>query len=251
MQLKELITYTDRLLAVNNFKDYCPNGLQVAGRDEVQTVIGGVTACQALLDAAVERNADAVLAHHGWFWKGEDPRIIGMKQRRLATLLRHDISLIAYHLPLDAHPELGNNAQLAQRLGLSVTQRVGSGILENLVLLGDVLEPVSGAAFVERISQQLQRTPLYIAGHAPQIRRLAWCSGAAPEGIEEALAAGVDGFLTGEASEPSVHIARENSLHFFAAGHHATERYGVQALGAHLAAHFGMRFEFVDIDNPV
>lgn len=251
MQLKQLITYTDQLLAVHSFKDYCPNGLQVAGREQVHSVIGGVTAGQALLDAAVEQQADAVLVHHGWFWKGEDPRIIGIKQRRLATLLRHDISLIAYHLPLDAHPELGNNAQLAQRLGLSITERVGSGILENLVLVGELHQPMSGSAFAERITQQLQRSPLHIAGTAPLIKRLAWCSGAAADGIEAALAAGVDAFLTGEASEPSVHIARENGLHFFAAGHHATERYGVAALGAHLAARFGIRFAFVDIDNPV
>lgn len=252
MQLIELVTHTNRLLAVENFTDYCPNGLQVQGRPEVQTLIGGVTACQALLDAAIERQADAILVHHGWFWKNEDPRIVGMKQRRLATLLRHDISLIAYHLPLDAHPELGNNAQLAQRLDLTITGTVGgNGRTPGLVMLGELAEPVSGVEFATRIETRLQRQPLHIAGSDAPIRRLAWCTGAAQSFIETALHEGVDAFLTGEVSEPTVHFARENGLHFFAAGHHATERYGVQALGTHLAAKFPLHFTFIDIDNPV
>lgn len=245
MQLSELVAYTNRLLAVENFNDYCPNGLQVEGRGEVQTLIGGVTACQALLDAAIAQRADAILVHHGWFWKNEDPRIVGMKQRRLAALLRHDISLIAYHLPLDAHPELGNNAQLAQRLDITVTGTAG------LLMLGELAEPVSGADFAARIETRLQRRPLHIPGSDAPIRRLAWCSGAAQSSIETAFSEGVDAFLTGEASEPTVHFARENRLHFFAAGHHATERAGVQALGAHLAQRFALRFAFIDIDNPV
>lgn len=245
MQLSELVAYTNRLLAVENFNDYCPNGLQVEGRGEVQTLIGGVTACQALLDAAIAQRADAILVHHGWFWKNEDPRIVGMKQRRLAALLRHDISLIAYHLPLDAHPELGNNAQLAGRLDITVTGTAG------LLMLGELAEPVSGADFAARIETRLQRRPLHIPGSDAPIRRLAWCSGAAQSSIETAFSEGVDAFLTGEASEPTVHFARENRLHFFAAGHHATERAGVQVLGAHLAQRFALRFAFIDIDNPV
>ncbi len=252
MQLTELVAYTNRLLAVENFNDYCPNGLQVEGRSEVHTLIGGVTACQALLDAAIAQQADAILVHHGWFWKGEDPRIVGMKQRRLAALLRHDISLIAYHLPLDAHPELGNNAQLAQRLDLTVTGTTGgNGRMPGLVMLGELPEPVSGADFAVRIETRLQRKPLHIPGSDAPIRRLAWCTGAAQSSIEIAVNEGADAFLTGEASEPTVHFARENGLHFFAAGHHATERYGVQALGAYLAQQFGLRFAFIDINNPV
>ena len=252
MQVSDLVAYADRLLAVENFNDYCPNGLQVQGRPEVGTLIGGVTACQALLDAAVERGADAVLVHHGWFWKGEDPRITGMKQRRLAALLRHDNSLIAYHLPLDAHPELGNNAQLARVLDLTVTGTVGgNGRTPGLVMLGEPATPLSGADFAAHLAARLQRKPLYIPGHDAPIRRLAWCTGAAQSSIEIALDAGADAFLTGEVSEQTVHFARENGLHFFAAGHHATERYGVSALGAHLAQQFALRFTFVDIDNPV
>jgi dinuclear metal center YbgI/SA1388 family protein len=252
MHLSELVAYTDRLLVVENFSDYCPSGLQVQGRADVRTLVGGVTACQALLDAAVERGADAVLVHHGYFWKGENPRIIGMKQRRLATLLRHEISLLAYHLPLDAHPELGNNAQLARVLGLTITGTAGgNGRTPGLVLLGEPAAPVSGEAFAAHLAARLGREPLYVPGDAAPIRRLAWCTGGAQSFIEVALNAGADAFLTGEASEQTVHMARENGLHFFAAGHHATERYGVPALGAHLAAQFPLNFTFVDIDNPV
>ncbi len=252
MQLRDLVAHTDRLLAVDAFADYCPNGLQVQGRPEVHTLIGGVSACQALLDAAVDLRADAVLVHHGYFWKGEDPCIVGMKHRRLATLLRHDLSLIAYHLPLDAHPELGNNAQLARVLDLTVTGIAGgNGRTPGLVVLGEPAKPASGEAFAAHLATRLNREPLYVAGADAPIRRLAWCTGAAQSSIEVALAAGADAFLTGEASEQTVHFARENGLHFFAAGHHATERYGVQALGAHLAQCFDLRFRFVDIDNPV
>ena len=252
MQLRELVAHADRLLAVDHFTDYCPNGLQVQGRTEVHTLIGGVSACQALLDAALELRADAVLVHHGYFWKGEDPRIVGMKHRRLATLLRHDLSLIAYHLPLDAHPELGNNAQLARVLDLTVTGIAGgNGRTPGLVVLGEPAKPASGEAFVAHLAARLGRQPLHVAGNDAPIRRLAWCTGAAQSLIDVALEAGVDAFLTGEASEQTTHFARENGLHLFAAGHHATERYGVQALGAHLAQCFDLRFRFVDIDNPV
>ena len=252
MQLSELVTYIDRLLAVENFSDYCPNGLQVEGRPEVHTLVGGVTACQTLLDVAVECRADAVLVHHGYFWKGENPRIVGMKRRRLATLLRHEISLIAYHLPLDAHPELGNNAQLARRLGLTVTGTAGgNGRMPGLVMLGEPAAPTGGEQFAAHLAARLGREPLHIAGNDAPIRRLAWCTGGAQSSIEIALTAGADAFLTGEASEQTVHFARENGLHFFAAGHHATERYGVPALGAYLAGRFPLDFTFVDVDNPV
>lgn len=252
MRLTELVSYTDRLLEVDRFSDYCPNGLQVEGRPEVRTLVGGVTACQALLEAAAARGADAVLVHHGYFWKGEDPRIVGMKRRRIATLLRHDISLIAYHLPLDAHPELGNNAQLARVLGLTITGTAGGNPrAPGLVMLGMLAQPLSGAAFASSLAVRLNRPPLYIAAGDAPIQRLAWCTGGAQSFIEIALNAGVDAFLTGEASEQTVHFARENGLHFFAAGHHATERYGVPALGAYLATQCQLDFTFVDIDNPV
>ena len=250
--LGELVAYTDRLLSVDSFNDYCPNGLQVEGQPEVRTLIGGVTACQALLDAAIEHQADAVLVHHGYFWKGENPRIIGMKQRRLGSLLRHEISLIAYHLPLDAHLELGNNAQLARVLDLNIIGTIGGNPrTPGLIMLGETANPMSGPVFATHLNDRLHRKPLHIAGHDALLKRLAWCTGGAQSFIEQALEAGADAFLTGEASEQTVHFARENHLHFFAAGHHATERYGIQALGAHLANHFDLNFTFIEIDNPV
>ncbi|MCK7581476.1 MAG: Nif3-like dinuclear metal center hexameric protein [Chromatiales bacterium] len=250
--MSELVAYTDRLLAIESFSDYCPNGLQVQGRPEVRTLVGGVTACQALLDAAVERQADAVLVHHGYFWKGEDPCIVGMKQRRLATLLRHEISLLAYHLPLDAHPELGNNAQLAQRAGSDRHRHrwrrrphAGAGDAGRTGRHPSVEKPSPPTSPPGSVG-----TPLHIPGNDAPIRRLAWCTGAAQSSIEVALNEGADAFLTGEASEQTVHFARENGLHFFAAGHHATERHGVRALGAHLARQFALQFTFIDIDQP-
>ncbi|HRD50049.1 MAG: Nif3-like dinuclear metal center hexameric protein [Candidatus Competibacter sp.] len=252
MQLSELVAYADRLLAVENFSDYCPNGLQVQGRAEVRTLVGGVTACQALLDAAIERQADALLVHHGYFWKGEDPRIVGIRYHRLRALLRHDLSLLAYHLPLDAHPLYGNNIQLAARLNLIVEGGFGPpGRGPAIGCVGALAQPASGPEFAARIAATLGRQPLHLPGAAPLIRRLAWCTGAAQSYLETAIDQDVDAFLTGEISEPTVHLARESGLHYFAAGHHATERYGVQALGAHLAERFALNFTFVDIANPV
>ncbi len=244
----ELLRYLHELLNVDAFSDYCPNGLQVEGRAEIHTLVCGVTACQALVDAAVTAGADALLVHHGYFWKGEQPTITGLKRRRVQALLAAGINLLAYHLPLDAHPRLGNNAQLAQRLGLTASDGLAGE--PAIVLAGSVDEPVSGEGFAARIADRLQRAPLHIPGRAAEIRRIAWCSGGAQGYIEQAAALGVDAYLTGEVSEQTVHIARETGLHFFAAGHHATERYGAQALGAHLAARFALQVDFVDIDNP-
>ncbi|PWV61812.1 Nif3-like dinuclear metal center hexameric protein [Plasticicumulans acidivorans] len=251
MRLADLVAYTDELLAVGSFSDYCPNGLQVEGRGEVRRIVGGVTACQALLDAAVAARADLVLVHHGYFWKGEEARITGMRKRRLATLLTQDMSLLAYHLPLDAHPQLGNNAQLARVLGFAVDGVLGGGgRTPGLVMTGTLGREMSGAELAAHIGGCLGREPLHVAGSSRAIRRVAWCSGGAQSYIDLAIAAGVDAYLTGEVSEPTVHSARENELHFFAAGHHATERYGVQALGAHLAQSCGLQFEFIDVPNP-
>ena len=250
VDLKELEAYCNRLLEVERFRDYCPNGLQVEGRPGVRRLICGVTASQALIEAANEADADAILVHHGYFWQGEESRIVGMKQRRLRRLLGHDISLLAYHLPLDAHPVYGNNAQLAIRLGLSVEGRFGPEQPE-LGLYGRPARPVPAEEFAERLTQQLGRSPLHIAGGGDTIASLAWCSGAAQGYIEQAAALGVDAYLTGEASEQTVHVARECGLHFFAAGHHATERDGVRALGEHLGREFGLEQHFVDVPNPV
>ncbi|MCC6074692.1 Nif3-like dinuclear metal center hexameric protein [Pseudomonas sp. GCM10022188] len=248
--LTTLVGELDRYLDAARIADYCPNGLQVEGRGEVRRIVSGVTASQALLDAALEQQADLVLVHHGYFWKSENPCITGMKQRRLKTLLANDISLLAYHLPLDLHPEVGNNVQLAQRLGLQVEGPLEPGNPRSVGLLGSLPQALSPVDFAAQVGKVLGREPLLIAGERP-IRRLAWCTGAAQGYIEQAVAAGADAYLTGEVSESTVHSARENGISFLAAGHHATERYGVQALGEWIARRFGVEHRFVDCANPV
>ena len=247
--LTELVAAADELLQPQCFSDYCPNGLQVAGRDTVTRVVSGVTASQALIDAAVERGADAIIVHHGYFWRGEDPCVVGMKKRRLATLLAHDISLIAYHLPLDAHPELGNNAQLAKILGIEVEGGMDSSP-RPVGNIGRLPQPMSARDFATHVGAVLGREPLLeVVGDHP-IRSIAWCTGGAQSYIDKAAALGVNAYLSGEVSEPTIHSARELGVHYIAAGHHATERYGAPALAGHLAERFGLQHEFVDIDNP-
>jgi dinuclear metal center YbgI/SA1388 family protein len=248
MKREELADYLDRLLQPANFRDYCPNGLQVEGRAEIRRVVAGVTASQALLDAAVARGADAVLVHHGWFWKGEDGRVTGIRRRRLGTLLAHDISLFAYHLPLDAHPELGNNAQLAARFGWQPEGRFGE---QDIGWLGRCVDGATAGSLAAALTAGLGRAPLLLGDAARPVRRLGWCTGGAQGWFEQAIALGVDAFVSGEVSEQTTHLARESGVAYLACGHHATERYGVAALAAHLAEHCGLECEFVDIDNPV
>jgi len=247
--LTALVQEADRYLDAARIADYCPNGLQVEGRPQVARIVSGVTASQALLDAAVEAGADVVLAHHGYFWKNEDARVVGMKQRRLKTLLSNDISLLAYHLPLDVHPEVGNNARLGVLLGLRSDGPLEPGNPRSVGLVGSLEKPLAPAELMRRIHDVLGREPLMVAGDRP-IRRVAWCTGGAQGYIDQAVAAGVDAYITGEISEPTAHIARENGLSFFAAGHHATERYGVRALGEYLASRFGIEHQFIDCPNP-
>jgi len=248
MKREELVGYLDELLVPGKFRDYCPNGLQVEGRAEITRIVAGVTASQDLLDAAVALHADAILVHHGYFWKGEDGRVTGIRRQRLATLLAKDINLLAYHLPLDAHPELGNNAQLARLLGFVPESRFGE---QDIAWLGALAEPCDLSTLTARVSAVLGRQPLVIGGDDRMIRRIGWCSGGAQGYFEQAIALGVDAYLSGEISEQTVHLARESGVAYLAAGHHATERYGVQALAGHLARQFGIACEFVDLDNPV
>lgn len=248
MNIKELIDYTGQILEVERFRDYCPNGLQVEGRQEVRSIVTGVTASMALLESAREAGADMVLVHHGYFWRNEDPRVVGIKHKRLRFLLTHEINLAAYHLPLDAHPELGNNAQLARLLGLNVEGVAGE---QSLVWHGSLPVAESLWDFQQRLGGVLQRQPQVVGDLKRQVRRVAWCTGAAQQYLETAIALGVDVFVSGEISEQTVHLARESGVSYIAAGHHATERYGVQALGRHLAQHFGLTHQFVDIENPV
>lgn len=251
VRLNDLVSHCDALLQVSDFQDYCPNGLQVQGRGEVRHLVSGVSASLALIEAAIAAGADALLVHHGWFWNGEDPRVVGMKQRRLKRLLESDLSLIAYHLPLDGHGDLGNNAQLGRLLGLNMEGRFGKGPDGGIAAWGSLPGALNGAALAALIGQRLGREPLHISGGERPLRRIGWCTGAAQGWIEQAAALGLDGFISGEVSEHTVHAARELGIDYFAAGHHATERYGVQALGEHLAQEFSITHQFIDIDNPV
>jgi dinuclear metal center YbgI/SA1388 family protein len=246
---RELVAYLDRELAADRFRDYCPNGLQVAGTRPVRRLVAGVSASRALIEAAVTAGADALLVHHGYFWKGEDPCLVGIKRERLALLLEHGLSLIAYHLPLDAHQEWGNNVGLARRLGWEVDGAFGGE--PPLALSGRLEAPLAPEALAGALATALDREPFWVAGGARPVTRLGWCTGAAQDYIEAAAALGLDAFVSGEISERTVHQAREAGIHYFAAGHHATERYGVQALAAHLGERFDLAWEYVELDNPV
>ncbi len=240
----------NELLKPEQFKDYGPNGLQVEGRREIRKIVSGVTASLALIEAAIAEQADAIVVHHGLFWRGQDGCVTGWMRQRLGALLTHNINLWAYHLPLDAHPELGNNAQLAQQLGLKFEGRFGD---QQLACFGEAVKPLSFAnpqelaAHVERI---LGRTPVLVAPINKPMKRIAWCTGGAQSYFEAAIAADVDAYITGEISEPQAHYARECGVAYLACGHHATERYGVQAVARYVAQQCGLEHVFIDIDNP-
>ncbi|MEH6624874.1 MAG: Nif3-like dinuclear metal center hexameric protein [Motiliproteus sp.] len=251
IRLEQLLQTLDELLQPGQVNDYCPNGLQVEGKAEVCKIVSGVTASQALVDAAIDAGADAILVHHGYFWKGEDPCLRGMKKRRIAALIKADVSLLAYHLPLDIHAEFGNNVQLAKKLGINIEGGLEVGNPRSIGLYGSLLEVMSGADFGHLLETLLGRQPLHIAGTGGPIKRVGWCTGAAQGYIQHAIDLGLDAYISGEVSESTVHVARESNIHYYAAGHHATERYGVQALGEYLAEQCGIEHQFVDIDNPV
>ena len=246
----DLLAAFDRLLQPEGFKDYGPNGLQVEGKAEVRKIVSGVTASLALIEAAVAAKADAIFVHHGLFWRGQSGTVTGWMKQRLALLLKHDINLYAYHLPLDAHPELGNNAQLGLKLGLTATSRFGD---QNLGFLGAKTDGSSfnGALELsEHVKNVISRPVAHILRGQAAIKKIAWCTGGAQGYFEDAIAAGADAFITGEISEPQAHYAREMNVTFIACGHHASERYGAQALAAHVAAQHGLAHEFIDINNP-
>jgi dinuclear metal center YbgI/SA1388 family protein len=245
MKIDALNNYLNMLLQPERFSDYCPNGLQVEGKREINKIVTGVTASYALLEAALQANADAVLVHHGYFWRNEALPITGIKKRRIQFLLQHEINLFAYHLPLDMHAELGNNVMLAKQLGLKLTEWA------DMLALAELEKPQTLQIFAEFIEKKLKRKPQVIGDLSKPIQRIALCTGAAQGYIEQALAQNVDVYISGEISEQTVHIARESGMSYISAGHHATERYGIQALGEHLAQKFGLAHEFIDIENPV
>lgn len=245
-----LVNACNELLQPARFKDYGPNGLQVEGTDTVRHIVSGVTASRALIEAAIDAKADAIFVHHGLFWRGQDGTVTGWMKQRLQLLLAHNINLLAYHLPLDAHPEFGNNAQLGQRLGLKVQGTFGE---QDLGLWGERADGhgyTSAQALGQAISKALGRDPLVVQMPAREIRKVGWCSGGAQGYFEAAVAAGVDAFITGEISEPQAHLARETGAAFLACGHHATERYGAPALTAQVAKQLNITHQFIDIDNP-
>ncbi len=247
MNNKDLEKTLNQLLSVDKYKDYAPNGLQVQGCDEVNRVVCGVTASLELIERAIDECADALIVHHGYFWKGENAALTNMKYRRIKALMQHDINLYAYHLPLDGHEELGNNAQLGQCWQVENAAPIAPF---ELMWTGD-LPAVSVADFTETIIDTLGREPLVIAGGGHPIKRLAWCSGGAQGFLEQAVALGVDAFVSGEVSEKTFHEAKEYGIHYFGAGHHATERGGVQALANYLNANTALQCQFIDCYNPV
>jgi len=251
MQLERLCEFCNDFLKVSEFQDYCPNGLQVESSREVNHIVAGVTASLALIDAAIEVGADTILVHHGYFWKGESQAIAGFKGRRIRRLIRNNINLLAYHLPLDAHPEVGNNAQLARVMDWNIEGSFGSVGQHDIVFHGKLGSKLSLEALSAEIEHRLDCKPLGISAGNKAIESIAWCTGAAQSYIEAAAEQGIDAFISGEVSENTFHYAREAGIHYIAAGHHATERYGVQALAALLAERFDLRQQFIDIPNPV
>jgi dinuclear metal center YbgI/SA1388 family protein len=244
---RALLGALDTLMEPARFRDYCPNGMQVEGRREIGRIVSGVTASLALIEAAVEAGADALLVHHGLFWKGDDMRVVGPKRRRLGLLLAHDINLFAYHLPLDTLAELGNNAQLGARLGLVADAWFGE---QQIGCVGTLSASTTAGDFAALVQTVLSRAPLLLGDPLQPVRRVGWCSGGAQGYFEAAIAAGCDLYLSGEVSEQTTHLARESGVPYIAAGHHATERYGAEAVGRHLAARFGIEHLHLDIDNP-
>ncbi|MBK1719038.1 Nif3-like dinuclear metal center hexameric protein [Thiocystis violacea] len=245
---RALVEYCDRFLEAARFADYAPNGLQVEGERPIRRLVSGVSASAALIEAAIAERADAILVHHGWFWKNENPCLVGMKGRRARTLLSAGASLVAYHLPLDAHPEVGNNATLGRRLGLLDAEP--TALANGLLWAGRPPEPLSVDQLVEHVTGRLGRRAIPVGYERGRIERIAWCTGGGQGYIEQAAELGVDAFLSGELSEQTMHQARELGLCYVSAGHHATERYGIEALGVHLAESFGLWHRFVEIDNP-
>ncbi len=248
MLLKELVGFCDDYLRVGEFSDYCPNGLQVEAGERVEHLVCGVTASLDLIEAAAGVGADTLLVHHGYFWKGEAQPLVGAKGRRVRALIENGISLLAYHLPLDVHPEVGNNSRLARIMDWRVDTRFGE---QNLICAGRLENPRSLDDLAGDLERNLGIAPRVVAGGDHPVRNLAWCTGAAQGFIEAAAARGVDAFVSGEISEPTFHAAREQGIHYLAAGHHATERFGVMALAAEIEHRFGIRQQFIDIPNPV
>lgn len=247
----QLAAWLDERLQASAFHDYCPNGLQVDADREIRHIVTGVTASAALIDAAIAADAQAILVHHGYFWKGEPAPLTGMKGARIRKLLQHGISLLAYHLPLDAHPTLGNNAQLARALGWTMDEPLYPEEKYPVGNIANLTTAITLTQLTAQLTNVLGRAPLHLSGGNTCFKRIGFCTGGAQDMLEQAANRGCDAFIAGEVSERTTHIARELGIDYFAAGHHATERGGVQALGDLLAHKTGLTVTFIDIDNPV
>lgn len=248
---KALSTHVDDLLQCALFNDYAPNGLQIEGRDQIKRICTAVTASEEVILKAVAMNADTLIVHHGYFWKGEDPVLTGIKRRRVAQLLLNDMNLFAYHLPLDCHLELGNNACLARLFNIDHVQQHQAGKIDNLLWAGHLPKELSGNQLSHLLMEKLGRKPIHIEGNDRMIRTVAWCSGGAQDFLAEAHQLGVDAYLSGEISERTYYQAKELGIHYFACGHHATERYGIQALGNHISKRFGLEHFYIETNNPI
>jgi dinuclear metal center YbgI/SA1388 family protein len=248
MELNLLVAELANFLQVGKFQDYCPNGLQVEGRPQVRRIVSGVTASQALIEAAIEADADAVLVHHGYFWRGEAPEVTGLKRNRLKRLLTYDLSLLAYHLPLDAHAEVGNNVQLGKVLEWPIVRYLDD---KNMLPVAEFPQPMALSQVGDHVSRKLGRSAQMLGNPQKPVQTVAWCTGAAQSYIQQAVNAGVDLFVSGEVSEQTWHTVCETDTAYISAGHHATERYGVQALGRWLAEKYGIEHIYMELDNPV
>ena len=245
-----LVTYVDSLLGCDNFKDYAPNGLQIEGKSKLVKICTAVSAGEVVVKQAIELGADMLIVHHGYFWRGEQPQITGAKKRRFSLFLQNDLNLCAYHLPLDSHLEIGNNACLAEILPVGKIMSHDAKGIQDILWTGELEKELSASDFNEFLAKNLQ-TPIYLSGGDKKIKKVAWCSGGAQDFIEDAATLGADAYISGEVSERTFYQAEELRVHYFACGHHATERYGVQELGKHLASKFDLKYEFIDIKNPI
>ncbi|KTD20712.1 putative NIF3-like protein 1 [Legionella londiniensis] len=251
MQRDQLASYLHEFLRCAEYSDYAPNGMQVEGRETIKTICTAVTASHSAVLEAIKKGADALLVHHGYFWRGEEACITGIKKKRIGELIRHDLSLFAYHLPLDCHPELGNNVSLARMLAIESPKMHAVGKIPNLLWSGRFSKPMEPETLANHIQAKLKRAPLLISAGKKEIQNIAWCTGAAQDYIENAYALGVDAYISGEISERTYYQAKELGLHYFACGHHASERYGIINLGNHLNEAFGLKHQFIDSENPV
>ena len=248
MELNLLVNELANFLQVGKFQDYCPNGLQVEGRPQVRRIVSGVTASQALIEAAIAADADAILVHHGYFWRGESAEITGLKRNRLKRLLTHDLSLLAYHLPLDAHAEVGNNVQLGKVFEWPITRYLDD---KHMLPMAELPHAIMLAELGEHVSTCLGRQVQLLGESQKPVKTVAWCTGAAQSYIQQVVNAGVDVFISGEVSEPTWHTVCETDTAYICAGHHATERYGVQALGQWIAENYGIEHIYIELENPI